>query len=159
MILRQHRLVAQCVAVALVAIAIAGCKSKKYAPVEFRGETYRHVKVVSVNKLVVNHFYTASGKSVPESPTWLQITTLDAAVTAAQRDTLDRQIKSTMRVRPLAGTSDRLFGVLQSKAIYVLMLDDSYLLYVRPTDGQSAAELRDGATEVIDALQDVDYLL
>lgn len=126
--------------VGLVAFVAYMKLRKTYAPIEFLDKTFIHVEEVSQNEHVDSHFYTPDGKPVTEAREWLQVTDLGPKVTLAMRDTVDRQIRNTMRVKPHEGDENRLFGVFQTVAFHVCMMESAYVIYgVYMVDGDRAA--------------------
>ena len=113
-----------------------------YDPIVFQGKTYEHVEEVSANDYVKNHFFSVGGKEMPESTEWIQVTNLSAAVTLTQRTMVDQQIKTTMRLTAVPGHEDRLFGIMQGAAVYALLLESSYVIYVNTQVTRSEEELR-----------------
>ena len=110
------------VAAVVAFVAYQKLSSKSYPPIVFLGETYKHIEDVSPNEHVHTHLFSLGGAPVGEFDRWIQITNLSSEASREQRDTVDRQIKSTMNVVALPGSADRLFGVLNDVAVYVLML-------------------------------------
>lgn len=134
---QNFKLIAGLVVVAIVGYVAYKKFSKSYDNIVFQGEIFEHIEEVSPNEQVHTHMFTIGGKEVgDDTDQWIQITNLGPKVTNAQRDQVDQQIKSTMQVRPVPGSSDRLFGVMMGQiAVYVLMLESTYVLYMRNVPG------------------------
>lgn len=126
---------------------------KSYDPISFLDKNYGHVEEVSPNEHVHTHFFTVDGMPVTEAQEWIQITNLGPRVTTAMRDTVDRQIRSTMHVKPLAGRTDRLFGVMQDMAVHVYLMESTYLIYAERMVSGGEAEYREAAGKKFDAME------
>ncbi len=125
----------------------------RHDPIEFMGETYEHVEEISPNDYVETHFYTVGGRGINGADKWIQMTTLDDRVTEAQRDLVDRQIRSAMHVSVVPGYEDRYFGILQGSVIQVLLLEQQYILYVYTSSGQELEELQSDSLPIFEAME------
>lgn len=124
-----------------------------HAPIEFMGETYEFSEERSPNDYVETLFFTPGGKSALQSDRWIQKTTLDNRVTESQRDAVDRQIRSAMRVSPMPGHEDRYFGKFDDAVIHVLLLEYQYILYVYSDTELTMAELKAAAPAIFDEME------
>jgi hypothetical protein len=137
---KNAKTIAVVACVGIVAFVAYKKLHKSYDPIEFLDKTYLHVEEVSQGDHVESHFYTPDGKPVTEAREWLQVTDLGPKVTLAMRDTVDRQIRNTMRAKPHEGDENRLFGVFQTVAFHVYMMESTYVIYAAyMVDGDRAA--------------------
>jgi hypothetical protein len=126
---KQFKTIAIVALIGVVAFVAYKKLHKTYDPIAFLDKIYVHVEDVSHNEHVHNHFYTVNGVPVQQAEEWIQITVLGPKVTTAMRDQVDNQIRSTMRVQPVEGNPNRLFGVMQNVAVHVFMMESVYVIY------------------------------
>jgi hypothetical protein len=127
--------------------------NKSYDPIEFLNQKFVHVEDVSPNEHVLTVFYTVDGVPIAEANEFIQITSLGPKVTRTQRDAVDRQIRMTMRVKPVAGRTDRLFGVMQKSAVYVYMMESTYIIYAVVMVGGTEDDYLARADKKFDAME------
>ena len=140
------------VAAVLAFVAYQKLSSKSYAPIEFLGETYKHIEDVSPNDYVHTYMFSLGGAPEGKFDRWIQITHLSPEVTLEQRETVDQQIKSSMNVAALPGSDDRLFGFLGDVAVHVLMLDSTYVLYLQEVQAADREKVRNESARVFEEL-------
>ncbi len=139
--------------VGLLAFAAYKYFHKTYDPIVFLEKKYLHVEVISQNEHVHNHIFTVKGVPISKSKEWIQITNLGPKVTKAMRDQVDQQIRSTMRVKPLPGSANRLFGTMQGVAVHVYMMESTYLIYAEEMVQGGEEEYRANAGPKFDAME------
>ena len=149
----RTKLLGGCVVVAILIFGAYKVLHTSYESFVFLGDKYEHFEVFSSDDYVETHFFTIGGVDFRGAERMIQITNIAANVTNAQRTTIDNRLKAQMRFKPLPGSHDQLFGVFAGAAVYVLMLERSYLFYMVEAGQQDPEVLKADAKKIIAELE------